>query len=73
MTAMYNVKPQATPVALNEQAAATYLSRSRAFLRLARMQGRGPAFVKVGRSVLYLIADLDAWLDQHRVQPGSAA
>lgn len=32
-----------------------------------RYQGRGPAFVKVGRHVRYRRRDVDAWIDRHVV------
>jgi hypothetical protein len=60
---------------LNEPDAARYIGLSRSFLRHSRMDGTrghrtpGPAFVKVGRKVLYRIEDLDAWLLAHRVEP----
>ncbi|MBL4647439.1 MAG: helix-turn-helix domain-containing protein [Gammaproteobacteria bacterium] len=46
---------------------------SRIFLSQDRMNGfrdgriPGPPFVKVGRNILYLKDDLEAWLEQHRV------
>ncbi|MDR3477524.1 MAG: DNA-binding protein [Gammaproteobacteria bacterium] len=46
---------------------------SRSFLGQDRMNGYrdggtpGPVFIKIGRSVRYLKADLDAWLKEHRV------
>ena len=58
--------------ALNETEAAHYIAMSVSFLRHDRMDGKlpnrtpGPAYVKVGRTVRYLIEDLDAFLDQHR-------
>jgi len=36
-------------------------------LQLWRWQGRGPAYCKVGASVRYLVADLDAFMEQGRV------
>jgi hypothetical protein len=45
---------------------------SRSFLRQSRMNGKrqnrtaGPPFLKIGRKVLYLADDLDAWLLEHR-------
>ncbi len=57
---------------LSEAAAARYIGMSRSFLRQARMHGRrrkrtpGPPFSKIGRRVLYLQDDLDAWLEAHR-------
>jgi predicted DNA-binding transcriptional regulator AlpA len=57
---------------LTEVDAANYVGMSRSFLRQARMdgcrQGRtpGPVFLKIGRSVRYLVSDLDQWLEQFR-------
>ena len=63
-----------TPVALQEQDAAHYLGMSRSFLRQSRMnsnpRGRtpGPAFIRQGRAIRYLVTDLDNWLQQNRVE-----
>ena len=57
---------------LSEKQAAPYIGMSRSFLRQSRMNGRrqnrtaGPPFLKIGRKVLYLAEDLDAWLLEHR-------
>jgi predicted DNA-binding transcriptional regulator AlpA len=32
-----------------------------------RYQGRGPTYIKVGGSVRYAFADVEAWLDAQRV------
>lgn len=56
------------PVSLSVADAARYIGMSAAFLKKAR-QGKtpGPPFLKFeGRSVRYLIADLDAWMLAHR-------
>jgi excisionase family DNA binding protein len=59
--------------ALTEAEAAEYISVGRSTLRKARMTGalegrlEMPPFVKFGRSVRYLIDDLDAWLTSRRV------
>ena len=53
-----------------EQQASSYIGMSRSYLRQARMDGQrdkrksAPPFIKIGRSVRYLIEDLDGWLDQ---------
>ena len=65
------VKPTAQKVAriLHEREAAAYIGMSVAFLRAGRL-GRGtpgPPFVRIGRSVRYALADLDAWLATKRV------
>lgn len=60
--------------ALRETEAATYIGMSRSFLRQSRMNGPRvrhappPPFIKVGRSIRYLRADLDAWLQKFRVE-----
>ena len=56
--------------ALTERDASQYTGMSRPFLRQARMRGRGPAYLRVGRSIRYLIRDLDDWMAEHRVVPG---
>lgn len=55
-----------TPAYLNTPEAAEYLSISPQFLEAARVKGGGPAFIKVGRSVRYAVADLDAWMASNR-------
>ena len=57
---------------LTEKQAAPYIGMSCSFLRQSRMNGKrqnrtpGPPFLKIGRKVLYLAEDLDAWLLEHR-------
>ena len=57
---------------LTEKQAAPYIGMSCSFLRQSRMNGErqkrtpGPPFLKIGRKVLYLTEDLDAWLMEHR-------
>jgi predicted DNA-binding transcriptional regulator AlpA len=54
---------------LSEIEASEYICMSRSYLRQARMEGNrdnrtpAPPFIKIGRSVRYLIEDLDCWLD----------
>ena len=56
--------------ALTEIETSAYIGMSRSYLRQARMDGNrdkctpAPPFIKIGRSVRYLIEDLDNWLDQ---------
>ena len=55
--------------------AAEFIGMSPSFLRQARCNGKregrtaGPPFIKIGRSVRYLIADLELWLLEHRQIP----
>ena len=44
--------------------AADYIGLSRRSLEKLRCIGGGPRFFKRGRSVLYAIADLDAWFQE---------
>jgi predicted DNA-binding transcriptional regulator AlpA len=53
---------------LTENETAHYIAMSRPWLRLQRMKGTGPAFIRVGRAIRYDIRDLDAWLSKHRVE-----
>jgi hypothetical protein len=54
-----------SPVALlDEREAADYLRASPHTLRGWRCKGGGPRFVKVGRKVVYRVADLDAWMTE---------
>lgn len=58
--------------ALNEKEAAVYIGMSPSFLRQARSNGDrlnrtpSPRHIKIGRSVRYLIEDLNSWLDAFR-------
>ena len=58
--------------ALTEREAAVYTGMSTSFLRQARSNGDrlnrtpAPRHIKIGRSVRYLLEDLDSWLDQFR-------
>ena len=51
------------PAALTTPEAAAYLSIQPATLEQWRWNGRGPRFVKIGRSVRYRISDLDEFLN----------
>lgn len=46
----------------NTPEAAAYLRLSSSILNKWRVAGSGPAFVKLGRRVVYALADLDAWV-----------
>lgn len=64
-------------ISLTESEAAQYINMSIPFLRQSRMEGvrknrtPGPNFLKIGRSIRYLISDLDQWLQEHRVELSS--
>jgi predicted DNA-binding transcriptional regulator AlpA len=53
-----------TPVRryLSSSEAANYLNVSQSMLAKRRLSGDGPRYSKLGKRVLYEIADLDAWI-----------
>ena len=53
---------------LTEVEATRYIGMSRPWLRLQRMKRQGPSFLRIGRAIRYDVADLDQWLDSHRVR-----
>lgn len=58
-----------TPAAtIVERDAGRYIGLTPAFLRKARREGRGPAYLRIGRTIRYRIVDLDDWLLKHRVE-----
>lgn len=54
---------------LTENEAALRLGLKVATLRAWRHQGRGPAFVRLGRAVRYLSIDIDEYLSSNRHSP----
>ena len=51
---------------LKPKAAAAYVKWSESRLAKSRIWGDGPAFSKLGRTVVYRKADLDGWLLANR-------
>ena len=64
----------ASPI-LTERDAAKYLGVSQSYLTVSRLRHNprtdGPPFVRIGRAVRYLRADLDAFLAARRVTTAS--
>jgi predicted DNA-binding transcriptional regulator AlpA len=54
---------------LAESDAAARLGLKVATLRAWRHQGRGPAFVRLGRAIRYLASDIDEFLTANRHSP----
>lgn len=52
---------------LNTKHSATYLGLAEDTLKKLRAAGAGPAYVRVGNRIVYLVEDLDDFLYQHRV------
>ena len=62
---------EATNQPLTETDAAARLGLKVATLRAWRNQGRGPAYVRLGRAIRYLSTDLDEFLHSNRHNPGA--
>lgn len=56
---------------LRRPAAADYLSVSANYLAKLAVYGTGPAFIKLGRTVLYDPDDIDRWVAARRVNSTS--
>ncbi|NEI37087.1 helix-turn-helix domain-containing protein [Rhizobium leguminosarum] len=54
-------------------AAADYTGVSASTLHKLRLTGGGPAYIKLGKTVVYDPADLDSWLQAHRRRSTSVA
>lgn len=60
---------------MDERVAATRLGVSVHTMRAWRCQGKGPVYARIGRRCVYFAADLEAFIEQCRIQPfnGNAA
>lgn len=54
---------------LDEKAVAKLLGLCPKTLNLWRLQRRGPAFIRCGRSIRYSMRDVRAWIDERTVRP----
>jgi predicted DNA-binding transcriptional regulator AlpA len=52
-----------------QEEAASFLGLKPSTLAAWRHQGRGPRYLKIGRSCFYLESDIEAWLDAQAVVP----
>ena len=62
------MEPTTRSQTLPDREAAIYIGMSESWLRQSRVTGNpdAPPFLKIGRSVRYLRADLDIWLEHRR-------
>lgn len=51
--------------------AAEYVGVSKSLLDKLRCYGGGPAYAKLGTSVIYNTDDLDAWVAARRIEPAN--
>ena len=56
-------------VLLTTEQAAEFLGKSVSAMTIDRCRCVGPAYFKLGRSVRYDLADLEAWLESCRIDP----
>lgn len=61
------------PQLVKTELAAILTGLSASTLNKLRVSGGGPAYIKLGRSVLYARADLDCWLEASRRSSTSVA
>ncbi len=61
--------PHAQKLRLSEREAATFLGITQRTLQDWRLNRRGPAYIKLGRRIVYGRDDLQAYLDANRVEP----
>lgn len=57
------------PHAVTDREAAKVLGLSVATLRAWRLRRRGPRYLRFGRAVRYLIADLDRFIESNTIDP----
>lgn len=65
----YSLPSLPSEPAMTTVEAARLLGYSPAALRKWRREGRGPRYLRTGRSIRYLPADLRAWQARHLVDP----
>lgn len=56
----------------NEQGVSDYTGVAVKTLQNRRLRGEDPPYIKLGVSVRYRKADVDAWLESNTVTPGAA-
>ena len=59
------VSPSQQTRRLSVKEASNYTGLSFSTLNKLRCSGQGPRFAKIGRRVVYDVADLDSWLAKH--------
>jgi len=56
---------------LRTRPAAEYLQVSKSLLDKLRCYGGGPVYAKLGSTVIYDTADLDAWVSSKKLKPAN--
>jgi predicted DNA-binding transcriptional regulator AlpA len=60
-------------VLLTTKQVANRINSSTSFLEKGRVQGYGPAFIKICGAVRYRVSDVEEWLSRNTRQPGSSS
>jgi hypothetical protein len=68
-TGGYKMNQTIVPQALNEHEAASMLCLAVQTLRNARHLRMGCPYIKIGRSVRYLLSDVEEYLQKNRIDP----
>ena len=58
---------------LRTKDAAAYIGLSKSTLEKMRVTGGGPPFIKMGKTVVYDVTDLDAWMAERRFRSTAEA
>jgi predicted DNA-binding transcriptional regulator AlpA len=58
-----------TEIPRTQEEAAVIIGVKPSTLAMWRHKGRGPRYLKIGRSCFYLESDIEAWLDAQAVIP----
>ena len=53
------------PQLLSQAEFCSYADKSEAWAERARIEGTGPRFVKIGRTVRYRLSDIQEWIDSN--------
>lgn len=53
-------------IRLKTTEAAVYVGKAPSSLEKLRLTGSGPRYIKLGKTVVYDVADLDAWLNANK-------
>ena len=65
-----DARPSCPRPVVDTMGAAEYLGLHARTLDNWRSQGRGPRYIRVGRRIIYRVADLEEFLESRIVEPG---
>lgn len=59
---MHDNHPSSLPRLISQKELCEYLGKSEAWAERARLEGSGPPFCRLGRSIRYLVSDVEDWI-----------